>query len=83
MFKMPKVPRRTPERKGKAREAGVEGGGEGALKGEKVRALRVFLLSFDNFFSSNDRILTYVLGDSWKVMEPDKSWRMETGRGGR
>ena len=41
VFKMPKVPRRTPEKKGKATEAGVEGDGEGALKGKKVRALRV------------------------------------------
>ena len=39
--------------------------------------------SFDNFLSSNDRILIYVLGNSWKVMEQDKSWRIETGRGGR
>ena len=42
VFKMPKIPRKTPEKKGKATEAGVEGDGEGALKGEKVCALRVF-----------------------------------------
>ena len=35
------------------------------------------LFSFDNFLSNNDRLLTYVLGDRWKVMEPDKAWGMK------
>ena len=34
VFKMPKVPRRTPEKKGKATEAGVQGDGEGGSKGK-------------------------------------------------
>ena len=42
VFKMPKVPRRTPEKKGNVREAGVQGDGEGGSKGKKVCALRVF-----------------------------------------
>ena len=47
VFKMPKVPRRTPEKKGNGREAGVQGDGEGGLKGEKVCALRVFLVMIE------------------------------------
>ena len=42
VFKMPKVPRRTPEKKGKGTEAGVQGDGEGDSKGKKVCELRVF-----------------------------------------
>ena len=43
VFKMPKIPKRTPEKKGKGTEAGVQGDGEGDSKGEKV-CLRVFFL---------------------------------------
>ena len=38
LFKMPKVPKKTPEKKGKAKDEGKEGDGEGGLKGNKVCA---------------------------------------------
>ena len=38
LFKMPRVPRKTPEKKGKAKDEGKEGDGEGGLKGNKVCA---------------------------------------------
>ena len=44
VFKMPKIPRRTPEKKGKGKEAGVQGDGEGDSKGKKVCVLRVCFL---------------------------------------
>ena len=44
VFKMPKIPKRTPETKGKGTEAGVQGDGEGDSKGEKVCVLRVCFL---------------------------------------
>ena len=44
VFKMPKIPRKTPEKKGKGMEVGVQGDGEGDSKGKKVCELCVCLL---------------------------------------
>ena len=46
VFKMPKIPRKTPEKKGKGKgtEIGVQGDGEGDSKGKKVGELRVCFL---------------------------------------
>ena len=37
-FKMLKVPKKSPDKKGKSKEEGVQGDGEGASKGKKVCA---------------------------------------------
>ena len=46
VFKMPKIPKKTPEKKGKGKgtEIGVQGDGEGDSKGKKVGELRVCFL---------------------------------------
>ena len=44
VFKMPKIPRKMPEKKGKGTEVGAQGDGEGDLKGKKVCELRVCFL---------------------------------------
>ena len=38
LVKMPRVPKKTPDNKGKAKDKGKEGDGEGDLKGNKVCA---------------------------------------------
>ena len=38
VFKLPKVPKKSPDKKGKRTEEGVQGDGEGGVKGEKVCA---------------------------------------------
>ena len=38
VFKLPKVPRKSPDKKGKTTEEGVQGDGEGGSKGKKVCA---------------------------------------------
>ena len=35
---MPKVPKKSPDKKGKPKEEGVQGDGEGGFKGKKVCA---------------------------------------------
>ena len=38
VFKLPKVPKKTPDKKGKAKDEGVQGDGEDGSKGKKVCA---------------------------------------------
>ena len=38
LFKMPRVPKKTPDKKGKAKDEGVQGDGEDGAKGKKVCA---------------------------------------------
>ena len=38
LFKMPKVPKKSPDKKGKAKDEGVQGNGEDGAKGKKVCA---------------------------------------------